>query len=203
MPCGQSGRVYLWGAGFSGELVTPMWKIAFKTQGLVGAALILSVGVAFAQEVGELGQGAGPLQGTGSDPLQSGGPLQGTGPFHNMGSILGAAPLQGAAGNMMTATGPILGPSQIQNALPPLMMLASLPTSLLTLMPLAPLPLPTDASSPSSSPAPDAPRTSGGASNTLTVVPSGSSGDSPTSFTAPTPTPVVAPQNVCNTASCT
>ena len=178
-----------------------MRKIAFKTQSLVAAALILSVGVALGQEARDQGQGAGPVQGAGSDPLQSGGPLQGTGPLHNMSSILPAAPLQGAAGNMMTATGPIFGPRRIQNALPPLMMLTSLPASLLTLMPFAPLPGSTVVPS-LSSPA-DAPHTSGGSSTTLTIVPSASSGDSPTSFTSPAPAPVVSPQNVCNTASCT
>src|SRR6185437_326374 len=108
-----------------------------------------------------------------------------------------------AAGNMMTATGPIFGPPQIQNALPPLMMLTSLPASLLTLMPLVPFPSSTDVPLSSSSPVSGAPQASGSSSNTLTVAPSGSSGDSAISLTPPTPAPVVSPQNVCNTASCT
>ena len=180
-----------------------MRKIAFKTQGLVAAGLIWFGWLAFAQEAWNQNQGQTQEE-EGSAFLQSGnllpgmtvlqgaGPLQGASPLLNAGPVRGAAPLS-------VSTPPVFVRPQLPNAAPPLILLASLPLSSLTTTLIALPAPPVTAILP---PQTGAPQTSdGGPASTSTAVPLASPG---TSYIAPaTPTPVVSPQNVCTTASCT
>lgn len=156
-------------------------------------------------------QGVSPLEGMG--PLQGDGPWLGAGPLLGVGPLMGAGPLQGSApllaGGALAATPPVFVVPRNPSGAPPMILLASLPASLLTTLVLAPAPpspsIPTSVDSGLPLSGLGMPRIPGDSSPTSTpaqaTVPLASPG---TSYVPPaTPAPVVSPQNICTTASCT